>query len=141
MNENKSIDTALSLWEHFNNQDWESARKLLSDNFKAHWPQSKEIISGPDNFIDLNRNYPGIHKMEVFSVTAEHDKWDNSDTVITQVKINSQMPDGKSTDLFAVSFFTIKEDEETEDRKIENVLEYWAETYPVPSWRSGLYED
>ena len=137
---NKSIETALALWEYFNNCEWDEARKLLSEDFKAHWPQSKEIISGPDNFIELNRNYPGTHKIEVFSVTCEHDEWDNSDTVITQVKIRSVMGDGKKSELFAVSFFTIEEDTDNGNKFIKNVLEYWAETYPAPSWRADLVE-
>ena len=136
MDNHASQKIVVKLWNDFNHRNWDSARQLLSDNFKAQWPQSKELITGPDNFIELNKNYPGSHHIEIINTTTEHDKGDNSDTIITQVKIQSKMPDGKEVELFAVSFFTVEDDERTGEKKITSAVEYWADTYEAPSWRS-----
>lgn len=46
------------------------------------------------------------------------------------------MPDGKAVELFAVSFFTVEIDSKTDEKKITSAVEYWADTYDAPSWRS-----
>lgn len=83
------------LWRFFNAGEWEKARKLLSDDFEAFWPQSRERIIGPDNFIELNRRYPGEHKIQIVNSMCEYDQWDMEFAVSTQVYIESKMPDGK----------------------------------------------
>jgi len=41
---------AKDLWDYFNQGAWPEARKLLADDFEAHWPQTREKM-GPDQFI------------------------------------------------------------------------------------------
>lgn len=72
---------------------WAEARSLLSDDFEAHWPQSHEKMTA-DGFIEVNRHYPGIHKIQVTNQNHEYDKWDHRTKVITQTYVLSQMPDG-----------------------------------------------
>lgn len=80
-------------------------------------------MTGPDNFIEVNRNYPGKHRIELKSLSSAGDR------VVSEVFIRSGMPDGKRFSLFAVSFFKIK------GGKIAEAKEYWADTYPAPKWR------
>ena len=132
MKRNKAVEIAYSLWHFFNETKWQEARKLLSDDFQADWPQSKELIIGPENFIELNRTYPGTHQIQVLNYQHNYDCWEKVDKVVTQVHIKSQMPDGKNLDLFAISFFEIR------DEKIIKVVEFWADSYPAPGWRKQL---
>ena len=89
---------------------------------------------GPDGFIEVNRNYPGTHKIQVLNWNHEYDKIEHRSNVITQVQIQSEMPDWKKIELYAVSFFEI------EEQKILSLVEYWAETYAAPDWRKKWVE-
>lgn len=124
---------ANDFWAYINNQDWEKAQGLLSLSFSADWPQSKEKITTPENFISINRNYPGKHTIKVLK-THSSTEARSSDThlVITEVFIESLTPENKQVKLFAISFFEIKND------KIISLKEFWAETYPAPEWRKHL---
>lgn len=123
------------LWRLFNDRKWDEARKLLSENFECYWPQSREHIAGPDNFIEVNRRYPGEHKIQLHNSMAEYDVWDKEWTVSTQVYIESKMPDGKEMKLYAISFFELDR-----DGQIKSATEYWGDTCEPPKWRKDLVE-
>lgn len=132
MKNHDETDLPLQMWSHFNEKNWEAAQKLLSEDFEAYWPQSNERFVGPHNFIEVNRIYPGTHKIEVLDSHQSYDQWEHSHTVTTEVYIESKMPDGKEMKLFAISFF------EVVDGKITSLKEYFAETYSAPDWRKHL---
>ena len=123
-----------NLWNHINNQDWDQAKSILTDDFEALWPQSSEKFNR-DNFIEVNRTYPGTHKIEIMNVWTERDQWEHTDTVISEVLIRSTTPEGKKIELFAISIF---ETEHIDNLLIKSVREYWADTYAVPEWRKHL---
>ncbi len=131
-----AINTATQLWHCFNEGKWDNARRLLSEEFEAYWPQSREKIVGPDNFIELNRRYPGTHKIKIQNHQYSYDKWDHVHHVTTTVYIESKMPDGKEMTLYAVSFFEINT-----ENQIFSATEYWADTYDAPEWRKDLVEN
>jgi len=124
----EDIKIVMCLWNFFKNEKWDEARALLSDEFEAVWPQSKEVMDA-NGFIEVNKNYPGRHKIRVLDVNNEYDKWEHRTKVITQTHVKSEMPDGKNLEFYAISFF------EVEEEKILSLVEYWAETYPAPDWR------
>jgi hypothetical protein len=130
----EAIGIAVSLWHCFRDGKWDEARKLLADEFEAVWPQSREIIKGPDNFIRVNREYPGTHKIQVTNHLHHLDRWEFVDHVATETFIETTDPDGKVHSLYATSFFEIQEE------KIISLREYWADTYPAPEWRKHLVE-
>jgi RimJ/RimL family protein N-acetyltransferase len=111
-------------WQLFSEQRWDEASTLLHKNFVAVWPQSKERIVGAKNFLDVNRYYPGHHKIEVIHVFEVDDK------VLTTVWIEADI--GQKT--FANSIFDFK------DGKILKTEEYWAEPYAAPDWRKQWVE-
>lgn len=132
---NENADQLVSqLWSHIKNQEWCQAKELLSEDFEAYWPQSNEKFNR-DNFIEVNQTYPGTHKIEIMNLWSEHDQWDRIDTVISEVFIKSTSPEGKETELFAISIFEVEDDGEV---LIRSAREYWAETYPAPTWRKHL---
>ncbi len=48
-NENDNI-IASKFWKCISEQKWDAAKQLLSNDFEAYWPQSKEKIIGAENF-------------------------------------------------------------------------------------------
>lgn len=134
MNNKTEVQIPIKFWNHIAKQEWDKARLLLDDAFVAYWPQSKEKFNGPDNFIAVNRDYPGNHKIQVLTSTDSYDSWEHKTIVTTEVYIESLMPDNKEMKLFAISIFEIA------DEKIIELREYWAETYPAPEWRRHLVE-
>lgn len=131
--QSEAYEIISNFWNYLSTQKWDELKRLLADNFEAAWPQSRETMSA-DGFIEVNRNYPGSHKIEVGNMNHEYDSWDHSSEVISQTFIESKMPDGKTLEVYAISFFKIEHDENGE-KKITNLIEYWADTYPPPEWR------
>jgi hypothetical protein len=114
----------IRFWNLFSEQRWEEAAGLLHGEFVATWPQSRERMRGAANFIDVNRHYPGNHKIEVIHAFEIGNK------VLTTVWIEADT--GQKT--FANSIFEIQ------DGKILKVEEYWAEPYAAPDWRKQWVE-
>jgi ketosteroid isomerase-like protein len=111
-------------WNLFSEQKWEDAMAFLHQDVVVTWPQSKEKMIGSKNFIDVNRNYPGNHKIEIIKAH------EIGTEVITTVWIIADT--GQKT--FATSYFQIL------DGKIKQIEEYWAEPYQAPEWRSQWVE-
>lgn len=128
-----ATQVCITFWNHISTRNWEAARKLLGHDFEAHWPQSHEIFPSPETYVEVNRIYPGEHKIQVLNSMCEYDQRDLSFSVSTQVQIESKMPDGKEMKLFAISFFEIDS-----EGLISSVTEYWADSYEAPEWRRHL---
>ena len=121
------------LWTYIGKKQWSEARQLLADDFEADWPQSREKM-GPDGFLEVNRNYPGTHIIRPIDSHYRYDRFEKRSKVVTQTNVESEMPDGKKLQFYALSFF------EVQDAKILSLVEYWAETYPAPDWRKQWVE-
>ena len=80
---------------------------MLTDEFEAYWPQSREKMAGPEKFIEVNRRYPGEHNIQLQNSMVQWDQWDQEFRVSTTVLIESKMPDGKETKLYGISFFEL----------------------------------
>jgi hypothetical protein len=119
-----NVDLVRTFWQLFSNQKWDQAADRLHRDFIAVWPQSRERMIGAKNFIDVNRYYPGNHKIEVIHAFEVANK------VLTTVWIEADT--GQKT--FANSIFEISDD------KILMVEEYWAEPYAAPEWRKQWVE-
>jgi hypothetical protein len=118
-----NTDLIRKFWQLFNDQKWDTAGELLHTNFQALWPQSREKMTAK-NFIEMNRHYPGYHKIEVIHA------FETGYKVLTTVWIEADT--GQKT--FANSIFDIQ------DGKILKVEEYWAEPYPAPESRRQWVE-
>jgi hypothetical protein len=134
MKNDEAARVPVQLWHLFSERRWDEAKELLADGFEAWWPQSREKMTR-DNFIEVNRTYPGTHKIEVQDVRLEYERWDHTTKVTTVVHIKSKMPDGKDVELYATSFFDVDR-----NNLITEVTEYWADTYDAPEWRKHLVE-
>ena len=120
----KNTELVQKFWQLFSEQQWDEAQSLLSNEVIVTWPQSREKMIGSKNCVDVNRNYPGNHKIEILKIhELEH-------VVITTVWIEADT--GQKT--YATSYFEIVEG------KISTIEEYWAEPYPAQDWRKPWVE-
>ena len=117
----KGRDVAIELWHCFDQGRFRDALPLLSDDFEAHWPNTRERIQGPENFIALNESYPGDWRCTVRRID------ECADTVVTVTEIS----DG-DTSLVAVSFLEVRHG------CIVRAEEYFAENGPPPFDRSAF---
>ena len=58
-------ELAIELWRLFDASRFRDALPLLAEDFEAHWPNTRERIRGPENFIALNESYPGVWRCTV----------------------------------------------------------------------------
>ncbi len=107
--------TVTALWRLFDERRFEDTRPLLDDGFVADWPQTRERIPGPENYIQLNSAYPGAWRCHLRDLVAAGDR------VVTEVEIT----DGQSV-VHATSFFTLK------NGKIERAREFFADPGDPP---------
>jgi len=112
-----------ALWKAFDRFDFDAAGDLLHDDFVCEWPQSNERIRGKDNFIAVNKHYPGQWRIQIQNTIT------SGDTVVTEVV--AQTGDQSAR---AISFFTLK------DGKIFRLREFWPDPYPAPEWRAQWVE-
>ena len=105
--------------------DFASVKQVLSEAFVLEWPQSNELIRGPEKFVRLNAEYPafGPWVFEVKRLVASPNE------VVTHVAVT----DGKQV-AEAVSFF------EVVAGRITRVVEYWPESYAPPGNRAHIVE-
>ena len=123
LTERKCGDAVIELWRCFDERRFRDALPLLSEDFEAHWPNTRERIRGPENFIALNENYPGTWRCTVRRID------ECADSVVTVTEIY----DG-DTSLFAVSFFVVR------NGQIARSDEYFAENGPPPHDRAAFAE-
>ena len=121
--ERSGCDVVIELWRCFDERRFRDAMPLLFEDFEAHWPNTRERIRGPENFIALNESYPDdwrciVRRIEVCAAT-----------VVTVTKIS----DG-DTGLVAVSFFEVRAG------RIARAQEYFAENGHSPWDRSAFAE-
>ena len=123
LNERKGRDVALELWRCFDERRFRDALSLLSENFEAHWPNTRERIVGRESFIGLNESYPGDSRCTVRRV----EECDDAVVTITEIRNGDAV-------LFAVSFFEVR------DGLIVRAEEYFADNGPPPYERSQFAE-
>lgn len=115
----------LGFWKAMQSNDFKAASHWLSSNYVCTWPQSNEVIRGPNNFVAINEYYPadGLWQFELNDIVAEGDK------VVTDVMIT----DGKLK-ARAITFHTVAND------KIVAQNEFWPDDYEAPQWRAQWVE-
>lgn len=114
------------LWDLFSNQKWDESKSLFHKEFTAYWPQSDERFIGADNYVGMNREYPGSHRAEIRHL-VEYDQ------LVVCTAFISAADTGQTA--FVSSYFEFKEG------KIYRATEYWGNQYSAPEsrakWRSA----
>ncbi|MDE0046659.1 MAG: nuclear transport factor 2 family protein [bacterium] len=115
------------LWRLFDAGRFRDALPLFTEDFEAHWPNTRERIRGRENFIALNESYPGVSRCTVRRLE------DCAGGVVTVTEISTQVG-GNQVAFFAVSFFSMR------DGRIAAAEEYFGENGPPPFDRSAWAE-
>jgi ketosteroid isomerase-like protein len=111
------------LWQALDRFDFEAAGDLLHDDYVGEWPQSLERIRGRENFVAVNKNYPGRWRIAIQRLIA------SGNQVATEVTLSYE-----DQLLRAVSFFELR------DGKIVRETDYWPEASSAPEWRAQWVE-
>ena len=120
-------ELAAELWGLFDAGRFRDALPLFTEDFEAHWPNTRERIRGRENFIALNENYPGHSRCTVRRIE------DCAGGVVTVTEISTEVGEDRVT-LFAVSFFHVR------DGRIAAAEEYFSENGPPPFERAAWAE-
>lgn len=113
------------LWERIESRDWPGMVELLHEDVVIDWPHSGESIRGRENFIAMQRDYPGNWHLTILSVSAGPEK------VAAEVRV-----DHENEVCFGSGFYEIR------DGRIVRGTEYWttARSQEPVRWRSHLTE-
>jgi ketosteroid isomerase-like protein len=111
-------EVVAELWRRIQARDWPSVLELLAADFVLEWPYELVRISGPQNFVEFNRNYPEGWSIEVLRIVAD------GKIAVSEVRV----PHPTVGPHYALSFF------EVEGGRIARGREYWvAESYVEPA--------
>ncbi|MEU2022101.1 nuclear transport factor 2 family protein [Streptomyces sp. NPDC016469] len=115
-----------TLWGRIQERDWAGVAELVAEDAVVEWPVSLERITGRDNFVAVNREYPEGWSIHVLKVVAQGDE------VVSEVEVPH---DGLGV-FRAASFWTVR------DGQVVRGTEYWTSmgADPRPEWRAGFVE-
>jgi len=68
-------DVVERFWSAFAVRDLETSASLLSDRFEQRWPQSGELIHGPDNWLAMASSHPTLPRSRIVAIYGEGDLW------------------------------------------------------------------
>ena len=110
-------------WRLMATNDFASVKSILADDLVVEWPQSNERVRGPENFAQVNTEYPanGPWCFTVNQLVAGESE------VATRVSVTDGVQKAE-----AVSFFAVR------DGKVSRIVEYWPEPYQPATDRRHL---
>jgi ketosteroid isomerase-like protein len=122
---NTAENTVREFWRLMATNDFASVKQVLAETFVLEWPQTNELIRGPENFARMNSEYPaqGSWSFNIKRLVA------SASEVVTHVAVT----DGTQA-AEAISFFRV------EGGRVIRLVEYWPESYAPPSNRAHLTE-
>jgi ketosteroid isomerase-like protein len=122
---NTAENTVREFWRLMATNDFTSVTQVLAETFVLEWPQTNELIRGPENFARMNSEYPaqGSWSFNIKRLVA------SATEVVTHVAVT----DGTQT-AEAISFFQV------EGGRVIRLVEYWPESYAPPRNRAHLTE-
>ena len=113
------VDIVKTFWKLLDERRFEELTELFHPECKIVWPNTSEDFT-PEEYIRLNKDYPGSWKIDLEDVTDANTK------VISVVRIKSK-DNGQS--LRGIGYFHLEED------LIYYLLEYFAPDTEKPEWR------
>lgn len=112
-------------WAAIDAGAFDEAAALLAPDTPVDWPLSGERIPTPQTWQLINERYPSQAPWRA----TIHDLLSDGERVVTFATVT----DGHISAL-AISHFVVR------DGHIVRLVEYWPETYAVPTWRTGWTE-
>lgn len=109
-------------WDSANARDWERFGALLADDVVYELPQTRERVTGRDNYVRFNAEYPGDWRISLIRVIAE------SGQAVSWIDFlvgDESMP--------AVTFFDFDD-----SALITRITDIWPQPYEPPAGREHL---
>ncbi len=125
MPETAAESVVREFWRLMGTNDFHSVKAVLAEELVVEWPQSKERISGPENYARMNSEYPttGRWKFIINRLVV------SGEEVVTQVSLTDGTQSAEP-----VSFFTVRAG------KVVRLVEYWPESFAPAENRHHLIE-
>lgn len=116
-----TVTTIRSLWEQIAAHDWHGLGTLLAEDIRVSWPASNEVISGRQNFVAVQSEYPQGWSIHLLDAVAAGDRG------ATEVEV----PFVTGERFRVTSWWTVT------DGLITAGTEYWITIGqdPIPQWR------
>jgi limonene-1,2-epoxide hydrolase len=70
----KPADVVRGLWEAMQARDWAAVADLIRQDVVVDWPVSRERITGRENYVAVNREYPEGWHIRVLRVIGDGDQ-------------------------------------------------------------------
>lgn len=114
------------LWRRIQVQDWTGVGELVAADAVIEWPATAERITGRDNYVAVNREYPAGWSINVLQIIAVGDQ------VVSEVEV----PHASLGTFRAVSLWTVS------NGLIVRGTEYWITVGAEgsPDWRAPYVE-
>jgi len=115
-----------ALWNRILDRDWNGVGELVAEDAVIEWPASRERITGRDNFVAVNREYPEGWSIHVLRIVADDDQ------VVSEVEV----PHTELGIFRVASFWTVL------GNRIVRGTEYWTTlgADDAPQWRARYVE-
>jgi ketosteroid isomerase-like protein len=114
------------LWRRIQARDWAGAGELVAPGAVVEWPATKERITGRDNYIAVNSQYPEGWQINVLRIVADGDQ------VVSEVEV----PHAELGVFRVASFWTVT------GGQVAGGTEYWITVGgdQPEDWRVSLTE-
>ena len=115
-------------WDAMRVNDFDAAaHRWMSPDYVGLWPQTAEVIRGPESYARVNNAFPGKGdwKFDEMSLLADGPR------VVTDMRISNATLE---VSIRCITFHDIA------DGQIVRQTEFWPDSYPVPAWRIGILE-
>lgn len=63
-----------SLWDRIEDRDWGGLTDLLADDVRVEWPASREVITGRENFVAVQSEYPEGWSIRLLGAMADGER-------------------------------------------------------------------
>ena len=113
-----------AFWAAFDAAAFDTAAGMMAPDAVVTWPCTGEIFRGRDNFIAVQRHYPGRWRIAVEKILIA------AECVVSIVRVTAEASPGPS--FRATSFFGCDE-----SGRIAAITEYWSTDEEPPEWRRG----
>ena len=113
-----------TFWQAFDAADFDAAAKLMIPDAVVTWPCTGEVFNGRDNFIAVQKHYPGRWRIAVERIVVA------AEVVVSVIRVTPEGGDKPS--FHATSFFDFDH-----EGRIAAIMEYWATDEDPPEWRKA----
>ena len=123
MGEKENLALAKRYWDTWVTRDLNALREFLADDCIQEFPQSGERIRGRDNILAILENYPGLPKATIKRATC------GNKLAVGEIQLD-----------YGHSVYDCVTIIEIKDGKIVHEVQYFAQPFEAPAWRSQWAE-